>query len=99
MSVARTDRLRLSPLCNLGILNRREQFVQLLLEYPGVDLNAVDNEGNTALHWSVLYEHLKLTYYLLMKGLDRTIRNNAKKRAEDIAKDESSKEILHLFVA
>lgn len=82
----------------MGWLTSREHFVQLLLEDPRADLNAADTDGNTPLHWAVMYDQLKITYFLLMRGVDASRVNNIGKRAEDIARDEQSPAILHLFV-
>lgn len=82
----------------MGDLKSRDEFVQLLIEDPKTDVNAADNEGNTPLHWAVMYDQLKISYLLLMKGVDTTRVNSAGKLAEDVAREEQSRAILHLFV-
>ena len=69
-----------------------------MLEYPGTDLNRTDEDGNTALHHAVTYDHLKLTYLFLMKGADSEIKNNLGCKPIDIAKADKNESILHFFV-
>ena len=49
-----------------------EQTIRLLLEYK-VDVNAVDDFGNTALSWLVAHSHEGLTQLLLKSNADPNI--------------------------
>jgi len=73
--------------------------VSFLLECPKIKKDAVDFEGNTALHFAVTYGHLKITYFLLMSGANPKIKNILQAKPEDIAKSEQNDSILHLFVS
>ena len=70
----------------------------MLIEDSRTDRNAADDEGNTALHWAVMYDLLKISYFLLMSDVDQNRPNNIGKRPVDIARDEDSRAIMHLFV-
>ncbi len=45
-----------------------------------------------------MYDLLKISYFLLMSDVDQNRPNNIGKRPVDIARDEDSRAIMHLFV-
>lgn len=60
----------------------------------GCDLNAVDNEGQTALHYAVFCGHLRSTRLLLKAGARKDIKDSAGKTPKELAED---KKIRDLF--
>ena len=56
-----------------------------------VDVNAQDNEGNTALGWSLRSGHLEATRILVSAGADRTIGKESEHDAFSYAKDDEDK--------
>jgi hypothetical protein len=53
-----------------AVKKRDEQSMIVLLEHPGVDLNASDEYGKTALHAMVMFGKEKVVAELLAKGAD-----------------------------
>ncbi len=70
-----------------------------LITLSGVDLNCIDAEGNTALHYAVLNENAGLVYQLLMSLADETIKNSEKLTPYDISLSLPKKKISGLFVS
>ena len=66
---------RNSPLMNAIVFGRHEP-VQLLIE-NGVDLDARNNDGSTALITAAFFAYPEMVKALLEKGADTSIRNNA----------------------
>lgn len=50
----------------------------------GCDINAVDNDGNTPMHISVMYASKECSKFLIDNGADMSIRNNNGKTPRDI---------------
>lgn len=48
-----------------------EEGVELLLNHPDIDVDALDNQGQTALHYATQYNHLLCLKLLLAKGSAR----------------------------
>jgi ankyrin repeat protein len=59
----------------------------------GINVNAKDNEGRTALTWSVITPNLEKIDLLLEHGADKKIRDHSKKRACGYARKISDKEM------
>ena len=69
---------------------------QLLLE-RGADVNAVDAQGNSALHGAVDAGHETIAWLLLDQGAKRALRNSAGDTALDIARRRDHGEIVKLL--
>ena len=64
--------------------NGQKRISKLCLR-QGADINAQNSiSGNTALHYSFLYNHLSLFDYLLGKGADDNILNKVKETCYDL---------------
>ncbi len=74
----------------------RTEFVQALLD-KGVDVNAKDNHGFTALIWAAKGGHTEAVQALLDKGADVNARDNTGKTALMIAASRGHKEIVQLL--
>ena len=68
------DSIGNTPLIAAVIVNNKK-IVKLLLKH-GVDFDASNKHGNTALHFAAEYQLASTTKYLLKKGASRTIRNS-----------------------
>jgi len=64
-----------------------------LLCRHGADINAVDNDNNTALHEAIMWGRMAVAEMLIVAGIDTSVRNIDKKEALDLA----SPEFLHSF--
>jgi ankyrin repeat protein len=67
------------------------QVVELLLRYPGIELNAIDIDGRTPLMWAVERGHEAIIAFLLEKGADPTVKNQESKTAADVAREQIKK--------
>jgi ankyrin repeat protein len=76
------------------------QVVQLLLNRPGIELNAIDVDGRTPLMWAVEKGHDGLIGLLLEKGADPAIKNAEGKTVADLARDQIRKreKILEMII-
>ena len=52
-----------------------ESIVTFLLVQPNIELNAIDENGQTPLHLATAYGNTKIVKKLLRGGADRTILN------------------------
>lgn len=68
----------------IGCQNNKKRIVKLALRY-GAEINAVNNSGNTALHFCTKYGLPSLGRYLLDKGADPNVRNNEGRLCTDVA--------------
>ncbi len=65
------------------------RIVKLLLTYSNqLDLNAVDEVKNTALHLACEDGHVEIAKMLFMAGADVNLQNRYEKTAADLAKPE-----------
>ena len=56
-----------------------------LIEKYGINVNAQDNKGNTALHWAVHMDKKQAVNYLMYYKIDVNLRNNDNETAIDMA--------------
>lgn len=56
-----------------------------ILIQAGAEINATDQDGNTALHWAVARRCTELCAFLLSKGANPAIKNNKNETALDWA--------------
>jgi uncharacterized protein len=59
--------------------------VRYLVEDLGADVNAVDHEGNTAMHNAAARGDIEMIQYLVAKGADPTVINREGKSTADLA--------------
>ena len=64
----------------------------------GAELNHVENDGWSALHFATAEGHYEIVELLLHLGIDPNIRNNADKSALDMAQDEEGYEDIALLL-
>lgn len=76
--------------------NNRLEMIRFLVQ-KGADINAIGEEGNTALHKAVLKDQPKVVELLLELGADTSVQNNAGLIPYAIAVEEGYKEIKDLF--
>ena len=65
---SRTHDGRNTPLLTVAVLRKFERIVHLLASAPGVDINAEDNDGFTALYYAVRINVIKIAKILLESG-------------------------------
>jgi ankyrin repeat protein len=56
-----------------------------LLGFPGIDLNEVDNDGNTVLHWAIINRAPQAVEVLVTQGIDISVRNARGQTAWELA--------------
>jgi ankyrin repeat protein len=64
------------------------------LRDQGVDLNAQDNAGQTALHLTVANKHYDLMWWLIEQGVDVNLTNDADETPLDIAESGPNEDLL-----
>ena len=77
--------------------NSKTIFNYLLTINNKIDINAVNKEGFTPLHFAVMSQNKSMIKKLLIKGADSTIKNNKLATASDIAKKNNYHEIKNIF--
>ncbi|XP_075698772.1 ankyrin repeat domain-containing protein 22 [Rhinoderma darwinii] len=75
---------------------QNERLIRLLLG-AGVNVNATDSEGNTALHYACKMKSQSIVPILLDAKADPTIKNKDGETSIDIAERLKFKKILHLM--
>ena len=75
-----------------------KKAVDILLDL-GANINAVDNEGNSCLHHTANSNNLSLLKKLLIRGADKTIKNNEEKSPLDIAQENNFKTVVEILSA
>ena len=63
----------------------------------GVDINAQDQEGGTALMWAVARKHPECVKLLLRDGANRGVRRKSGETAMDLAKRSAQLEMVSLL--
>ncbi|CAL4125309.1 unnamed protein product, partial [Meganyctiphanes norvegica] len=81
----------LSPLMSSAIANR-VKAVQALLD-NGADINLQSFTGNTALHYSTMYNAKEVATFLLQHGANASIKNKRGQTAKDIAIKKDSEKV------
>jgi len=61
---------------NDGVKRNNIGLVRICVEELGADVNCVDEEGNSALHWAVWYKLAPMTDYLVSHGANPNIQNS-----------------------
>lgn len=74
-NITLTDRNGCTPLMIASKFSK-DVILDLLLQHGGNDLNAVNNEGRTALHLSAIECYDKVVTLLITAGADPTIQDN-----------------------
>ena len=100
ISVSKHDcnkRSFLHNLCSNTYINcNYDKYVKLLVK-NGVDINAFDDEKNTALHISTLKNNIKYVNALLKNGANSLIKNNFNRTPIYIACINDNHECINLF--
>jgi len=103
--LAEKELLAGNTVLHLAVKLKREDFVQLFLNYSSYfDVNAQNKAGNTPLHIAIIMKYESIAKQLVLKGHANVKAKNAKKEtaaqlaktagislAEEIAKDNSNK--------
>lgn len=90
------DAYQWTPLMR-AIDNRHTAVIRFLLEMDKQVLNAINENGATALHVAVEKGDARTVKLLLGGSIDREIRDNAQRTALDIAKSRRDESITRLF--
>ena len=61
-----------------------------------LNLNKVTKDGNTALHYCVIYDQVECMKLLLRSGADINIKNSKRKTPLDLAKEKGSQHLIEL---
>lgn len=63
----------------------------------GEDINYQNDIGNTPLHLSIMENNIRMSYLLLIKNCDRSLKNDFGSTPYDVALKKGNKRILGLF--
>ncbi len=75
-----------------------DKFNLFFISFKGCDVNAQDNLGQTAAHYSAMHNHADALKYLInIKQIDLSLRNNESKLPIHYAAKYGSKNVLNLF--
>ncbi len=91
------DNFKQTPLIYTVKYNSKSCF-EFLLRLRNIDLNAQDEEGNTALHLTVLNEEIFMVYKLLMKGARYNLKNKKGSNSYELSLKIENQFIKKLFV-
>ena len=89
--------LGITPL-HCACIQGSNKAVDLLLDL-GANINAVDNEGNNCLHYAANSNNVSLVKKLLVRGADKTLRNNKNQLPIDLARENNSVTITEILSA
>ena len=89
--------LGITPL-HYACIKGSKNAVDLLLDL-GANINAIDVDGNNCLHYAVNSNNPSLLKKLLVRGAEKTIRNNSGKLPIDLAKDNNFGKIVDILTA
>ncbi|MFZ8865020.1 MAG: ankyrin repeat domain-containing protein [Rickettsiales bacterium] len=76
---------------------RTESVVELLSKKQDLDINAVDQDGNTPLHYAVMNNNLQIVDILLQATADPFIKNNKGEDPLSLADSTRNEEIVKLL--
>ena len=89
--------LGITPL-HCACIKGSKNAIDLLLDL-GANINAVDNDGNNCLHYAVNSNNPTIVKKLLVRGADKTLRNNNDQLPLDLAKSNNFKTIADVLSA
>ena len=89
--------LGITPL-HYACIKGSKNAVDLLLDL-GANINAIDVDGNNCVHYAVISNNPSLLKKLLVRGAEKTIRNNSGKLPIDLAKDNNLGKIVDILTA
>ena len=81
-----------------GAVEGHLEVADLLLK-AGVDKDAADEDGETALHWAVRSGHSEVVTRLLEAGADKAVADSDGKLPSDVALDFKNIEVFNLLQA
>ena len=81
----------------IGAASKGYLDVVKVLCLHGASLNAVNHEGNSALHEAVVNGFVEIVDFLLTLEIDLDIKNVEQKSALDLAKDQKNEELVQLI--
>ena len=89
-----------STILQLACMNKQSaSCIRLLLMYPGIDVNAVDDNGNTALHLSACAKaRLAVNILLHEKRVDKNVKNIEGLTPIHAAILDGDEEIIDMFI-
>jgi len=79
-----------------GSKDNAVELLTLLLD-AGADINALNDNGQTALHIAVFWNNVDAVKLLLDRGADKTIKNKSGRTAADLAIHYDHLEVMKLF--
>ena len=78
-------------------MERNEDLVRILLE-DGVDVNAVQSDGATALHWASYYGNADLASLLMAAGADHSLANRNGSTAMWLAANHGNVAVINILL-
>jgi len=78
-------------------MERNEDLVRILLE-DGADVNAVQSDGATALHWASYYGDADLASLLMAAGADHSLANRNGSTAMWLAANHGNVEVINILL-
>ena len=82
------------PPLHLAVASNNIREIEEILSQEGVNINRVDDLGNTALHYAVALNNIEAAALLIEKGIDDKISNNKGYTVLEISKDENLRDSL-----
>ncbi len=87
-----------NPLMSAIVTDQPLTEIQKILD-SGIDVNAQDATGNTALHYAIFRENRKLIKLLLNHGSNRRIKNHKEQSCTDVSFQISPRKIGFIIIA
>ena len=82
---------------HLSTQGNRINIITALMEKYIFDINKQDNQGNTALHWAVYFNHQQCIDYLLHYNINANIEDNNNCTAMDLAIKRENEDLIEYF--